>query len=68
MVVVGAAADDPPPGIEAAGGLVDLRFAPDDDTLRALAPDAEAVFSWQTDREALRTAWSGLGRLRWLHM
>jgi phosphoglycerate dehydrogenase-like enzyme len=65
-VVLGASAAGPPPGIEAAGGIVDLRFAPGADALLAVAPETDAVFSWHGDREALQAAWPRLERLRWI--
>jgi phosphoglycerate dehydrogenase-like enzyme len=64
-VVLGPA-DDPPPGIEAAAAHVRLRSASSHAELGALAPDADAVYVWRTDRERLRAAWSRFERLRWI--
>jgi phosphoglycerate dehydrogenase-like enzyme len=65
VVVLGAAADDPPPGIEAAMG-VDLRYAADGDALRDAIGDAEGLYFWRAKREWLEGAFPAAGRLRWI--
>ncbi|MBA3691641.1 MAG: D-2-hydroxyacid dehydrogenase, partial [Actinobacteria bacterium] len=65
MVVLGEV-DDPPPGIEAASGDVELRYAAGTDELIELAPRADAVYFWRADRDQLPSAWSRLERLRWI--
>jgi phosphoglycerate dehydrogenase-like enzyme len=66
VVVLGAAADRPPPGIEAAEAAADLRYAPDLESLTRLLPEADALFSWGADPGWLPAAWPGATRLRWI--
>ncbi|MEX1264910.1 MAG: D-2-hydroxyacid dehydrogenase [Actinomycetota bacterium] len=66
VVVVGADADDPPPGIEAAGDAVELRYAPDAEALGQLLSEADALFAWRSDPPWLPAAWPPSPRLRWI--
>jgi len=66
VVVLGAAEDDPPPGIERAREHVDLRFAPDADALPAALPGASGLFFWRAERAWLEDAWAEAGALRWI--
>ena len=66
VVVVGADADDAPPGIEAAGDAVELRYAPDTETLGMLLPEADALFAWRSDPAWLPEVWPPSARLRWI--
>jgi phosphoglycerate dehydrogenase-like enzyme len=66
VVVLGASADDPPPGIGAAADVVDLRYAPDRDATVAQLSDADAVFWWGADASWLPAAWAQAARLRWI--
>lgn len=66
VVVLGATAEEPPPGIDAAMALADLRYAPDGDALRAVLPDANALFLWWDRRRWLRDAFPAARRLRWI--
>ncbi|MDP9184546.1 MAG: D-2-hydroxyacid dehydrogenase, partial [Actinomycetota bacterium] len=63
VVVLGAAADDPPPGIDPAAELADLRYAPDGDALRASIGDAEGLFSWGAKRAWIEDAFDRAARL-----
>jgi phosphoglycerate dehydrogenase-like enzyme len=65
-LVLGAAEGDPPPGIEEAAEIIDLRFAADAEDLAAALPDADALFSWLPPRGALEGAWRRATRLRWI--
>ncbi len=65
-VVLGTGADDPPPGIEAAGRQVELRYAPDGDALSEAIVGADALFFWRAEGAWLRDAWPGADRLRWV--
>jgi phosphoglycerate dehydrogenase-like enzyme len=65
VVVVGADADDPPPGVEAAADDVELQYAPDAEALGRLFPDADALFAW-SDPAWLPAAWPPSPRLRWI--
>ena len=66
LAVVLAEVDDPPPGIEAAAGEVRLAFASSTEDLLDLAPEADVVYVWRTERGQLPAAWPRLERLRWI--
>jgi phosphoglycerate dehydrogenase-like enzyme len=66
VLVLGATAADPPPGVAAAAGIVDLRFADTEQAVRAEIAGADAVFAWRAHRELLEPAWSSAARLRWI--
>ena len=66
VVVVGANADVPPPGVEAAGGDVRLQYAPDAEALGRLLPEADALFAWRSDPTWLPAVWPPSERLRWI--
>jgi phosphoglycerate dehydrogenase-like enzyme len=66
VVVLGASADDPPPGIGSVADVVDLRYAPDLDSTMAQLSDADAVFWWGADASWLPEAWGQATRLRWI--
>jgi phosphoglycerate dehydrogenase-like enzyme len=66
VLVAGATADDPPPGIGAAADVVDLRFADTDDAMRTEIRGADVVFAWRAHRELLEPAWPSADRLRWI--
>ena len=65
-VVLGAPADRPPPGIETAGTHVELRFAPDAESLCSRIAEAEACLAWRPRGEWLRRAWPQATGLRWI--
>jgi phosphoglycerate dehydrogenase-like enzyme len=66
VVVLGAEATDPPPGIEAAADLAALRWAPGPEELAGVLPGASALFFWRSERGWLEDAWSCAGDLRWI--
>ena len=66
VLVLGADRDRPPPGIEAAAGHVELRYAPDLDRCRAEIGEADAVFEWIHDPAVLPAVWGSAARLRWI--
>ncbi len=66
VVVLGASEEDPPPGIEAAGAHVDLRFAVDGRVLTDLLVIADGLFFWRAERRWLEDAWPHANRLRWV--
>jgi phosphoglycerate dehydrogenase-like enzyme len=66
VLVLGADRDRPPPGIEAAAGHVELRYAPDLDRCRAEIGEADAVFEWFHDPAVLPAVWGSAARLRWI--
>jgi len=66
VVVLGATAEDPPPGIAQAAGLADLRYAPDAGTLATVIPEAEALFFWRATRAWVEDAFPAASKLRWI--
>ena len=64
VAVAGAAADEPPPGIDRADA--DLRFAADADALGAALPGADVLFWWRGRKPWLEASWPAAGRLRWI--
>jgi phosphoglycerate dehydrogenase-like enzyme len=67
VVVMGADAADPPPGIDTLEGIVDLRFAATREALGSSIADADVVFAWRANRELLPYVWDEARRLRWIH-
>jgi len=66
VVVSGATPDSPPPGIEPATELADVRYAPDAATLATAIADAEALFFWQAQRAWIEDAFDRASTLRWI--
>ena len=66
IVVLGATADDPPPGIEAAEAVTDLRYAADLEAATAMLAEADGVFWWGADGTWLPAAWKHATRVRWI--
>jgi phosphoglycerate dehydrogenase-like enzyme len=66
VVVLGATANEPPPGIETAGTSVDIRYAADGEALRDAIGEAEGLYFWRAKREWLEGAFPAAGRLRWI--
>ena len=66
VVVSGATPESPPPGIESAAALADVRFAPDAATLATTITDAEALFFWQAQRAWIEDAFDQASTLRWI--
>jgi phosphoglycerate dehydrogenase-like enzyme len=66
VVVMGTTPDEPPPGIDSIASDVDLRYAPDRDSLEREIVDAEIVYTWWGERDDLEAAWPLAGALRWV--
>lgn len=66
VAVLGATADEPPPGIEPANELAELRYAGDRDAAAAAITDADAIFSWGAGRSWLEGSFAGATRVRWI--
>jgi phosphoglycerate dehydrogenase-like enzyme len=66
IVVMGASAEEPPPGIEAAAAMADLSYAASAPALAEAIADADALFAWQSHRELLPEGWPKAARLRWI--
>lgn len=66
VVVMGATPGEPPPGIDAIAGGVDLRYASDRAALEREIVDAEIVYTWWGDRDDLEAAWPRAANLKWV--
>jgi phosphoglycerate dehydrogenase-like enzyme len=66
VAVLGATADEPPPAIEPAHELADVRFVGDADGVAGTISDADAIFSWGARRSWLEDAFAHAARLRWI--
>ena len=66
VAVLGASADAPPPGLDAAPPGCELRFIPDRESLAREAADADVAFAWQPRLDWLATEWGWSERLRWI--
>ena len=66
VTVFRARGDDPPPGIDAARELADLRFADDEDGLRGALGGADVLFYFKGSKAPLQQAWEHATRLRWI--
>ena len=66
VVVMGATAEEPPPGIEAAATMADLSYAATAPALAESIAEADAVFAWRSIRELLPEVWPKAARLRWI--
>ena len=66
VVVSGATPDSPPPGIEPAVALADVRYAPDEPTFATAIADAEALFFWHAQRAWIEDAFDRASALRWI--
>jgi phosphoglycerate dehydrogenase-like enzyme len=66
VVVVGATANEPPPGIDAIGDAVELRYADDTPAVRAALSGAQALFVWRLTPGQLAEVWDQAGYLRWI--
>jgi phosphoglycerate dehydrogenase-like enzyme len=66
VVVMGATAEEPPPGIDEAATMADLSFAASAPALADAIADTDAVFAWHSVRELLPEVWPKAERLRWI--
>lgn len=66
VIVLGATAEEPPPGIEPAGTLAEIGFVPDADALRTAIAEADALFFWRAKRTWLESCFDRAARLRWI--
>jgi phosphoglycerate dehydrogenase-like enzyme len=66
VLVMGATAEEPPPGIDDAATMADLSFAASAPALADAIADADAVFAWHSVRELLPEVWPKAERLRWI--
>jgi len=66
VLVVGASAADPPPGLGSAADAMDVAYAETADEVSGAIADADVVFAWRARRELLEDAWPRRTRLRWI--
>jgi len=66
VAVLGATADEPPPGIEPALDLADVRYAGNPDEVAAAIGEADAIFSWGARRSWLEDTFAEAAWLRWI--
>jgi phosphoglycerate dehydrogenase-like enzyme len=66
VAVMGATAEEPPPGIGLIADLVDLAFADTTPELAEILDGADVLLAWRSRRELLEGAWERAGDLRWI--
>ena len=66
VVIVLGSVDEPPPRIDEARKLAEIRPATGQDELRGALPGADAVFGWEYDPSLLPSVWDAAGDLRWI--
>ncbi len=66
VVVMGATADRPPPGLPAIAEAVELRYADTPEALAAALEGADVLLAWSGGRDLLRPAWRSAGSLLWI--
>jgi phosphoglycerate dehydrogenase-like enzyme len=68
VAILGAASEEPPPGIEPVFDSASVRFAMDASELEGVLEGADALFVWDFRATELRDAWHRADRLRWVHV
>ncbi len=66
IVISGATPESPPPGMEPAAALAEIRYAPDAATFATAITDAEALFFWQAQRAWIEDVFDQASTLRWI--
>jgi phosphoglycerate dehydrogenase-like enzyme len=66
VVVLGATAGDPPPGIHVVEEVVDVAYASTAGELSRELDGADIVFAWRPERDLLAGGWQVAGSLRWI--
>jgi len=66
IVVMGATAEEPPPGLHVIEEVVDLAYATTVDGLAEALEGAEVLLAWRPDRALLPAAWPSAGSLKWI--
>ena len=66
VVVMGATAEEPPPGLHVVEEVVDLAYADSLDALTAVLEGADVLFAWRANRDLLPAAWGSAGALKWI--
>ncbi len=66
VIVVLGSVDEPPPRIDEARKLAEIRSASSETVIRAASPGADAVFGWEYDPSLLPSTWDAADDLRWI--
>jgi phosphoglycerate dehydrogenase-like enzyme len=66
VLVMGASADEPPPGLSSLGDVVELAFARTGDELAAALPGSDVLFAWRPRGGLLEPVWERAADLRWI--
>lgn len=67
IVVQGAKGPEEVPGISAIADQFELRFAADEDALRAALPGADVLLGWNFKAGGLKNVWAQAKDLKWIH-
>ena len=66
VVVMGATAEEPPPGITTIAEAIDVAYGITSEELREVLPGSDVLFAWRPRRGPLEEAWDRAGDLRWI--
>jgi phosphoglycerate dehydrogenase-like enzyme len=66
VAVLGASAQDGPPGIDAISDTVELVLPQEEDRLAPALEGADVLFAWRPNGPALSKAWGSAGSLKWI--
>ncbi|HLA92343.1 MAG TPA: D-2-hydroxyacid dehydrogenase [Actinomycetota bacterium] len=66
VVVMGATAEEPPPGITTIAEAIDVAYGVTSEELREVLPGSDVLFAWRPRRGPLEEAWDRAGDLRWI--
>jgi phosphoglycerate dehydrogenase-like enzyme len=66
IVVLGAEASDPPPGLDGVEEVADLTYASTLPELEGALPGTEVIFAWHAARGVLPAAWPHATDLKWI--
>lgn len=66
MVVMGATADTPPPGIGVVAEAVDLVYGDSEDELAEALPGSDVIFAWRPRSGLLQPVWPKAADVRWI--
>ena len=66
VAVMGATAEDPPPGVGAIADTVELAFADDVPTLASALEGTDVLLAWHPRSALLAGAWGSATELRWI--
>jgi phosphoglycerate dehydrogenase-like enzyme len=68
ILVLGAEASNPPPGIESITQNASVRFAHDGEALSCGLPGTDALFVWDFRSDELQQSWEWADSLKWVHV